>query len=49
MKITGIEVFPLTLSIREVYGGAAGVLEDCRTLIVRVEAGDGIEGWGEAT
>jgi len=49
MKITGIEVFPLTLSIREVYGGAAGFLEDCRTLIVRVEAGDGIEGWGEAT
>jgi len=49
MKITEIEVFPLTLSIREVYGGAAGFLEDCRTLIVRVEAGDGIEGWGEAT
>jgi len=49
MKITAIEVFPLTLSIREVYGGAAGFLEDCRTLIVRVEAGDGIEGWGEAT
>ncbi len=49
MKITRIEVFPLTLSIREVYGGAAGFLEDCRTLIVRVEAGDGIEGWGEAT
>ena len=49
MKITGIEVFPLTLSISEVYGGAAGFLEDCRTLIVRVETGDGIEGWGEAT
>ncbi len=44
MKITGIEVFPLTLSISEVYGGAAGFLEDCRTLIVRVETGDGIEG-----
>jgi muconate cycloisomerase len=49
MKITGIEVFPLTLSISEVYGGAAGFLEDCRTLIVRVETGDGVEGWGEAT
>ncbi len=49
MKISRIEVFPLTLSIREIYGGAAGFLEDCRTLIVRLEAEDGIEGWGEAT
>lgn len=49
MKIKRIERFPLILPIREVYGGAAGFLEDCRTLIVRVEAENGIEGWGEAT
>lgn len=35
--------------ICEVYGGAAGYLEDCRTLIIRVATDNGIEGWGEAT
>ena len=35
--------------MKEIYGGAAGFLEDCRTLIVRVEIENGIEGWGEAT
>jgi muconate cycloisomerase len=49
VKILTIECFPLILPIREVYGGAAGFLEDCRTLLVRVEAEGGIEGWGEAT
>lgn len=49
MKIKKIESLPLILPIREVYGGAAGFLEDCRTLIVRLEAEGGIEGWGEAT
>ena len=34
---------------QEIYGGAAGYLEDCRTLIIRVETDNGIEGWGEAT
>ena len=33
----------------EIYGGAAGTLEDCRSLIVRIETENGIEGWGEAT
>ena len=49
MKIAAIDVYPLVLPVREVYGGAAGFLEDCRTLIVRLEAENGIEGWGEAT
>jgi muconate cycloisomerase len=49
VKILSIECFPLVLPIREIYGGAAGFLEDCRTLLVRVEAEGGIEGWGEAT
>ena len=49
MKILGIEVYPLILPVAEIYGGAAGTLEDCRSLIVRVATENGIEGWGEAT
>lgn len=49
MKILRVECFPLVLPVREVYGGAAGFLEDCRTLLVRVEAQGGVAGWGEAT
>lgn len=49
MKIALIETYPLVLSVREIYGGAAGFLEDCRSLIVCVETENGIEGWGEAT
>src|SRR5215471_11974739 len=49
MKVRAIDTYPLILPVAEVYGGAAGTLEDCRSLIVRVETDDGIEGWGEAT
>lgn len=49
MKIAAIDIYPLILPVREIYGGAAGYLEDCRTLIIRVETDNGIEGWGEAT
>ncbi len=49
MKIVAIDTYPLVLPIKEIYGGAAGFLEDCRSLIVRVETENGIEGWGEAT
>ena len=49
MKIVAIDTYPLILPIKEIYGGAAGYLEDCRTLIVRVETDNGMEGWGEAT
>lgn len=49
MKISRIESYPLILPIKEIYGGAAGFLEDCRTLIVRLEAENDVEGWGEAT
>lgn len=49
MRINKIECFPLILPIAEVYGGAAGLLEDCRSLIVRLETANGVEGWGEAT
>jgi muconate cycloisomerase len=49
MKIVAIDTYPLVLPIQEIYGGAAGFLEDCRTLIVRVQIDNGIEGWGEAT
>ena len=49
MKVRSIEVYPLILPVAEIYGGAAGTLEDCRSLIVRVETDNGIEGWGEAT
>ena len=49
MKISAITTYPLILPISEVYGGAAGFLEDCRTLIIRVETDNGIQGWGEAT
>jgi muconate cycloisomerase len=49
MKIVAIDTYPLVLPIKEIYGGAAGFLEDCRSLIVRVETENGIEGWGEGT
>ena len=49
IKIVAIDTYPLVLPVREIYGGAAGFLEDCRSLIVRVEVEGGIEGWGEAT
>jgi muconate cycloisomerase len=49
IRIIAVEVYPLILPVAEVYGGAAGTLEDCRSLIVRIETEDGIEGWGEAT
>jgi muconate cycloisomerase len=49
MKIAAIETYPLLLPVSEIYGGAAGFLDDCRSLIVRVETDTGIEGWGEAT
>ncbi len=49
LRIASIDAYPLVLPIREIYGGAAGFLEDCRSLIVRVEIKNGIEGWGEAT
>ena len=48
-KIVAIETYPLILPVREIYGGAAGTLEDCRSLVVRVETENGFEGWGEAT
>jgi muconate cycloisomerase len=49
IKIVAIDTYPLVLPVREIYGGAAGFLEDCRSLIVRVAVEGGIEGWGEAT
>ena len=49
MKIVAVDTYALVLPVREIYGGAAGFLEDCRSLIVRVEIENGIEGWGEAT
>jgi len=49
LRIASIDIYPLVLPVREFYGGAAGFLEDCRSLIVRVEIENGIEGWGEAT
>lgn len=49
MKVLAIDTYPLILPVAEIYGGAAGTLEDCRSLIVHVETETGIEGWGEAT
>src|SRR5687767_12666981 len=49
MKIVAIDTYPLVLPVKEIYGGAAGFLEDCRSLIVRVQTDDGAEGWGEGT
>jgi muconate cycloisomerase len=49
MKIAAIDTYSLIFPVAEIYGGAAGTLEDCRSLIVRVETENGIEGWGEAT
>src|SRR5262245_1228456 len=49
MKIVGIDTYPLVLPIKEIYGGAAGLLEDCRSLIVCVRMENGVEGWGEGT
>jgi muconate cycloisomerase len=49
MKIVAIDTYPLVLPVKEIYGGAAGFLEDCRSLIVRVETESGVEGWGEGT
>ncbi|HET7006002.1 MAG TPA: enolase C-terminal domain-like protein [Candidatus Binatia bacterium] len=48
MKISAIDTYALILPIKEIYGGAAGYLEDCRTLLIRVATDNGIEGWGEA-
>ena len=49
MKVLTIDSYPLILPVAEIYGGAAGTLEDCRSLIVRMETENDIEGWGEAT
>jgi muconate cycloisomerase len=49
MNIIAIDTYPLVLPVKEVYAGAAGFLEDCRSLIVRVQTENGMEGWGEAT
>jgi L-alanine-DL-glutamate epimerase-like enolase superfamily enzyme len=49
MKISAIDTYALILPVKEIYGGAAGYLEDCRTLIISVETDNGITGWGEAT
>lgn len=49
MKIIAIDTYSLVLPVKEIYGGAAGFLDDCRSLIVRVETDNGMEGWGEAT
>ena len=49
MKVLAVDTYPLILPVAEIYGGAAGTLEDCRSLIVRVTTENGIEGWGEAT
>ena len=38
MKIVAIDTYPLVLPVKEIYGGAAGFLEDCRSLIVRMAA-----------
>jgi hypothetical protein len=32
MKIVAMDTYPLVLPVREIYGGAAGFLEDCRYL-----------------
>ncbi len=39
----------MILPISEIYGGAAGFLEDCRTPISRIETDNGLEDWGQAT
>jgi muconate cycloisomerase len=49
MKIVAVDTYSLILPVKEVYGGAAGFLGDCRSLLVRMETETGIEGWGEAT
>ena len=36
-NIVAIEHYPLVLPVGEIYGGAAGVLEDCRSLILRID------------
>ncbi len=46
MKIVAIDTYPLILPVKEIYGGAAGFLEDCRTLIMRVATDDGIRWLG---
>lgn len=49
MKIVAVNSYSLVMQVEEIYGGAAGFLEDCRSLLVRVQTETGIEGWGEAT
>src|SRR5262249_16246827 len=44
-----IDTYPLVMPVKEVYGGAAGFFEDCRSLIVRGATQEGIEGWGGGT
>ena len=49
IKIVTIDTYALILPVKEIYGGAAGYLDDCRSLIVRLEIENGVEGWGEGT
>ena len=47
MRITAIDLFPVTMSLEVPIPMASGVIESTRNVIVRVSAG-GVQGWGEA-
>jgi L-Ala-D/L-Glu epimerase len=49
LKITKIDVFPVRLPLREPFVISYGTFPDVATVLVRVEAADGLAGWGEAT
>ena len=49
MKIAAVDTYAVILPIKEISGGTAGYLEDCRSLIIRVETDNGTQPGGEMT
>lgn len=49
LTIAAIDVIPIRLPLREPFVIAYASYPDVRSVLVRLRAGDGAEGWGEAT
>lgn len=47
MRVLGLELIEIQLPLREPFTTAAGARAERRILLVRIEGGDGAEGWGE--
>ena len=51
MKITGIRIFPITLTVKPEYYivSSAGKHAISRYVVIAIDTDDGVSGWGEAT